>query len=108
VSVKDGGNQAFVITPDPGYMVLEVKVDGESIGAVELYTFIDVTKDHTIYAVFGLKPEQTSPPTPTPKPTPTPSGPPVTEGPTLPPEPTPTQTVEPTPTPPRVTLPPGV
>lgn len=79
VSVTEGGSQSFTITPDSGYEVREVKIDGSSVGAVTSYVFNDVKKNHTIYAVFQLKPEPT--PSPTPAPTPTPSPPPVDETP---------------------------
>ena len=55
VSVADGENQTFTITPDSGYEVFEVKVDGTSIGAATSYSFDNVTEDHTIYAVFRQK-----------------------------------------------------
>ncbi len=80
VIVEEGKDQTFTITPDSGYEIRELKVDGTSIGAVSSYTFTRVTGDHSIYAVFQLKKE----PTPTPAPTPTPTQAPT---PTLPPEP---------------------
>ena len=81
VTVEEGKSQTFTITPDDGYEIREVKVDGKSIGAVESYTFDNVTGDHTIYAIFQLAaPEPT--PTPTPEPTPAPTETPaVTEPP---------------------------
>ena len=51
-SVRDGRDQTFTITPDKGYAVAKVLVDGKSVGAVKSYTFKNVTKDHTIEAVF--------------------------------------------------------
>jgi len=43
----------YIITPDEGYEIVDVLVDGESVGAVSEYTFTDVRKDHTISAVFA-------------------------------------------------------
>ena len=51
-SVREGWNQTFTITPDKGYAVAKVLVDGKSVGAVTSYTFKNVTKGHTIEAVF--------------------------------------------------------
>ena len=51
-SVRDGSDQTFTFTPDKGYTVAKVLVDGKSVGAVKSYTFKNVTKDHTIEAIF--------------------------------------------------------
>ena len=51
-TVMDGGDKTFTITPDPGYHVLDVLVDGVSVGAVTSYTFTEVTADHTIAATL--------------------------------------------------------
>lgn len=52
VSVRHGRDQSFTITPDKGYEIAKVLVDGKSVGAVESYTFKSVTKNHTIEAIF--------------------------------------------------------
>ncbi|TMQ71520.1 MAG: hypothetical protein E6K81_09890, partial [Candidatus Eisenbacteria bacterium] len=52
VAVADGADQAFTITPALHYHILDVKVDGVSVGAVGSYTFTNVTADHTIQATF--------------------------------------------------------
>jgi hypothetical protein len=52
VWVAAGGSQTFTITPEPGYMVEDVLVDGQSVGRVTSYTFEDVTADATISATF--------------------------------------------------------
>ena len=52
VSVREGGDQTFTITPDKGYAVANVKIDGKSIGAVKSYTFENVSSLHTIEAIF--------------------------------------------------------
>ena len=56
VTVNDGDDQTFIITPDTGYIVLDVKVDGLSVGAITTFTFTDIVKDHTIEAAFGTQP----------------------------------------------------
>ena len=52
VSVREGRDQAFTITPDKGYAVANVKIDGKSIGAVKSYTFENVSRTHTIEVIF--------------------------------------------------------
>ena len=52
VSVHEGADQTFTITPDKGYAVANVKIDGESIGAVKSYTFENVSKAHAIEVIF--------------------------------------------------------
>jgi len=52
VSVREGGDQTFTITPDKGYAVSNVKIDGKSIGAVKSYTFENVSRTHTIEVIF--------------------------------------------------------
>lgn len=51
-SVVENGSQTFTFTPDKGYTVAKVLVDGKSVGAVKSYTFKNVTKDHTIEVIF--------------------------------------------------------
>ena len=52
VSVREGGDQTFTSTPDKGYAVSNVKIDGKSIGAVKSYTFENVSRTHTIEVIF--------------------------------------------------------
>ncbi len=52
ITVKAGASQTFAITPDAGYVVADVRVDGRSVGAVERYTFRDVNENHSIRATF--------------------------------------------------------
>ncbi|NIN65235.1 MAG: hypothetical protein GTO63_11175 [Anaerolineae bacterium] len=42
----------FDITPDEGFITLDVLVDGVSVGAVSSYIFRDLSTDHTIEAHF--------------------------------------------------------
>jgi len=59
VTVVSGDSASFSITPDAGYRVLDVTVDGASIGSVSDYVFSSVSADHTIFASFELIPAQT-------------------------------------------------
>ena len=59
VTVTDGGNQTFTITPGSGYLIQSVVVDGSSVGAVSSYTFTNVKADHTISASFSQTPPVT-------------------------------------------------
>ena len=52
VSVREGRDQTFTITPDKDYAVANVKIDGKSIGAVKSYTFENVRRTHTIEVIF--------------------------------------------------------
>ena len=51
-NVPIGGDQTFTITPDKGYAVAKVLIDGQSVGAVTSYTFRSVTEGHTIEVIF--------------------------------------------------------
>ena len=53
VRVSRGSDKTFRITPDAGYEIADVLVDGESVGAVDKYTFESVRKAHTIEALFA-------------------------------------------------------
>jgi hypothetical protein len=52
VTVSQGANQTFTITPDTGYSIAEVKVDGTSVGTLGTYTFKNVTANHIIDSTF--------------------------------------------------------
>ena len=52
VSVKEGASQTFAIAAQEGYAIADVLADGQSVGAVDSYTFENVTANHTIAAVF--------------------------------------------------------
>ena len=51
-NVPIGGDQTFTITPDKGYAVAKVLIDGQSVGAVTSYTFRGITEGHTIEVIF--------------------------------------------------------
>lgn len=60
VWVKEGESQTFTITPDKGYHIEDVKVNGESKGAITEYTFNSVTDDNnTVTATFAENPSVT-------------------------------------------------
>ncbi|NLW64707.1 MAG: SH3 domain-containing protein [Clostridiales bacterium] len=50
--VIQSGSKAYSITPNSGYAVSDVIVDGVSVGAVKSYTFSNVTSNHSISASF--------------------------------------------------------
>lgn len=52
IYVKLGTNQSFTFKPEKDYHVAEVLVDGLPVGRFENYTFRNVTKHHTIKAIF--------------------------------------------------------
>jgi hypothetical protein len=56
-SIPYGGILTLTITPNSGYQVADVLVDGSSVGAVTTYTFSNVTTGHTISATFSAIPE---------------------------------------------------
>ena len=64
ITVPKGESKTFTITPDSGYHIKDVLVDGKSVGAVSTYTFENVVDNHTIHATFARKHTPT-PSTPT-------------------------------------------
>jgi YVTN family beta-propeller protein len=52
-TVNYGATQTFTITPNAGYHIDEVGVDGVSQGAIGFYAFTNVTANHTISAAFA-------------------------------------------------------
>jgi hypothetical protein len=52
VPVNDGASLAFSITPNNGYQIADVLVDGVSQGAISSYTFTNVVADHSISVSF--------------------------------------------------------
>ncbi len=53
VGVVEGGSQTFSIRPAASYHVLDVLVDGGSVGADTSYAFTNVHANHTIAASFS-------------------------------------------------------
>ena len=54
VDVTEGESATFTITPNSGYEIADVKVDGNSVGKKTSYTFSDVDKAHKIEATFAF------------------------------------------------------
>ena len=54
VTVNENGNATFTITPDQGYEIEDVTIDGVSQGAITSHEFTDVTQNHTISASFKI------------------------------------------------------
>ena len=52
VGVGYGENLQFTITPNTGYQIKDVTVDRVSQGAVNIYTFTNITQRHSIKATF--------------------------------------------------------
>ena len=52
--VTEGESATFTITPNSGYEIADVKVDGKSVGKKTSYTFSDVDKAHKIEATFAF------------------------------------------------------
>lgn len=53
-TVSSGGNQRYTITPEPGYHIGDVLVDGVSVGPVSTHDITDVKENHSISAVFAV------------------------------------------------------
>lgn len=53
ILVENGDTQLFTITPDPGFCISEVIVDGVSQGKISSFTFNNVTEGHTISATYA-------------------------------------------------------
>ena len=56
ISVNYGGTQTFNITAKTGYYIVDVRVNGSSVGAVSSYTFNNIEAAYTISATFALAP----------------------------------------------------
>lgn len=52
IAVGWRGSRTIAIEPESGYRVIDVNVDGSSVGARTTYTFSNITKDHAISATF--------------------------------------------------------
>lgn len=93
VSVNYGGSQSFTITPNAGYHVTEVYVNGTSVGAVSSYAVQNIQGASTVSVTFATNtPTATPTPSPTPSPMVTPTAKPTPTSPTATPTLTPTQT----------------
>jgi uncharacterized protein YjdB len=54
IAVNYSTNQTFTLTPNSGYQVADVTVDGISIGKVSSFTFNNITANHTIGVTFSV------------------------------------------------------
>ncbi len=55
-TLNAGSSQSFTITPNSGYHIADVLVDGSSVEAVTSYEFDNLSADHTIAASFAADP----------------------------------------------------
>jgi hypothetical protein len=54
VVVSEGSNQTFTITPQTGYSIASLTIDGSAAPVASSYTFMNITGDHTISAAFAI------------------------------------------------------
>ena len=54
VKVKHGEMQKFVMTPSDGYVIQDVRIDGQSMRTISKFVFMNVTANHTIEVKFRL------------------------------------------------------
>ncbi len=66
VSVEENGAITIGFTPDEGYQVKSVTVDGQDMGAKTSYTLSNVREDHTVMVTFEKEPEPSPSPSPSP------------------------------------------
>ncbi|MEJ2271841.1 MAG: hypothetical protein P8X91_05070 [Candidatus Bathyarchaeota archaeon] len=55
IYIEYGESQTITISPSSGYYITDVFVDGNSVGALNSYTFTLVESNHTISANFAAK-----------------------------------------------------
>ena len=48
-----GSSATFYITPAEGYYIVDVVVNGQSVGPISSYTFDDMQDDASISVTFG-------------------------------------------------------
>ena len=53
LTVSYGGSQVFVITPQAGYHIFSLVVDGSAVTVASTYTFSNIQDDHSITASFA-------------------------------------------------------
>ncbi len=98
VNVNYGSSQSFTITPNAGFYIVAVSVNGTSVGAVSSYTVQNIAGATTLSATFAPNPTPSPTPSPTLTSSPTPTAIPTTS-PTSNPTSSPTSSPSPTPTP---------
>ncbi len=55
VLLTHGESQTFTFNPEENYKIDDVLIDGKSIGVVSQYTFEEISQDHLVEVIFGLK-----------------------------------------------------
>ena len=60
-TIEEGGNCSFVITPNSGFEIVKVLIDGKNVGVIKTYTFRAVDEDHTITVTFKAVEERKQP-----------------------------------------------
>lgn len=58
ITASASDSVSFVVKPDAGYQILDVLVDGQSIGPAASYTFASISNNHTFSASFAFAPPQ--------------------------------------------------
>ncbi len=53
VTVAPGANQTFTFTPQPGFIVTDVRLNGNSLGAITNYTLNNINSDYVIEVLSG-------------------------------------------------------
>lgn len=59
---RAGERAEYVLTPDEGCELRILEIDGETVTPADRYVFEDVEENHTLYAVFEEKTEETEDP----------------------------------------------
>ncbi|MCR5627643.1 MAG: InlB B-repeat-containing protein, partial [Lachnospiraceae bacterium] len=61
LTVEEGGVVTYIITPDNGYKIYAVAVDGKQVGPVNTYTFSSIKGNHEIAVAFAPKENSVKP-----------------------------------------------
>ena len=59
--VQAGGRAEYVLTPEDGYELRILEIDGEEVAPAERWVFSDIDENHTLYAVFERIPDEPEP-----------------------------------------------
>ncbi|MFA6711025.1 MAG: hypothetical protein WCR83_06875, partial [Candidatus Methanomethylophilaceae archaeon] len=52
--VDAGGSYTFYVSPETNYVILDVTINGASVGAVTSYTLVDIRENTSVIAIFDL------------------------------------------------------
>ena len=63
LSVREWSDKTFTFTPEKGYEVSDVLVDGKSVGAKVSYSFENITRGHTLRVIFKASNSHVNPQT---------------------------------------------